>query len=628
MNNKRGIPKPVRLLYAHDDLINAETMLQAIDDAYNTAVSQKPTINKNTTKENSIQSEAPDLKRLASALKSLTPDCEEDIWKLKRLAPMAKAAKDHPELSDQLRELARDWSSGELAGSSSVAWSTAGKKGGLTGEAAFEIEWDRFSKSNYTGKSTTLNTIYYDAMEVGWKAPNDEFTTVNDDVIKADGDEPLDALQTLQKKYALINLNGRIFTFDQQRLETTAGQPAQKLELSGQGDATILLKRTINAKFPNSENKKIAAEFFESPETTLYEGVEFNPKSNSKNYLNLWVGPYRKAKKGEWPTIDAFLLNVICDGDESSYNYLINYIAHALQKPEEKPGVMIILLGGQGIGKGTFGRLMQKIWTSTYLQVSNIDAITGNFNGALERSFIVFMDEALFAGDRKSSDALKSLVTEPLILLNEKHQPARQAQSYHRFIAATNAMHLKHTDNDDRRDFVLQVSDRYKNDHNYWNELDHEMNHGGIESFMYDLLERDLSSFNVRAKPSTVALLEQKLMSLGPIERWWHDCLENGAFELIADDGERVTSGRWMNFHETSSLIAYVMEFSGGKIYRKPTPKDIVSTLTKLCPSIAKEQKSVGGIRRRGLGLPKLHVAREEFEAYIGGSLSWLQFNG
>jgi hypothetical protein len=465
-------------------------------------------------------------------------------------------------------------------------------------------------------------------MEVGWKAPNDEFTTINDDVIKADGDEPLDALQTLQTKYALINLNGRVFTFDQQRLETTAGQPAQKLELSNQGDATILLKRAIKAKFPNSEDRKIATEFFVSPETTYYEGVEFNPKRDNKNSLNLWVGPYRKAKKGEWPTIDAFLLNVICDGDESSYNYLINYIAHALQKPEEKPGVMIILMGGQGIGKGTLGRIIQKIWPSTYLQVSNIDAITGNFNGALERSYFVFMDEALFAGDRKSSDALKSLVTEPLILINEKHQPARLTQSYHRFIAATNAMHLKHTDNDDRRDFVLQVSDRYKNDHNYWNELDHEMNHGGIEAFMYDLLERDLSSFNVRAKPSTVALLEQKLMSLGPIERWWHDCLENGAFELIADDGERVTSGRWMNFHETSSLIAYVMEFSGGKIYRKPTPKDIVSTLTKLCPSIAREQKTVGGIRRRGLGLPKLHIAREEFETYIGGSLSWLQFNG
>ena len=628
MNNKSAIPKPVRLIYAHSDLINAETMLQAIDEAYNTAVSQKPTINKNITKVDSTQSEAPDLKRLESALKVLDPDCEEDIWKLKRLAPMAKAAAEHPEIADQMRELARDWSSGELAGSPSVAWSTAGKNGGLTGEAAFEIEWNRFTESNYAGNATTLNTIYYDAMEVGWNAPKEEFTAINDDVIKADGDEPLNALQTLQKKYALINLNGRVFTFDQQRLETTAGQPAQKLELSNQGDATLLLKRAIKAKFSNNKDKGIVIEFFESPETTLYEGVEFNPKSNNKNYLNLWVGPYRKAKKGEWPTIDAFLLNVICDGDESSYNYLINYIAHALQKPEEKPGVMIILMGGQGIGKGTLGRIIQKIWPSTYLQVSNIDAITGNFNGALERSFIVFMDEALFAGDRKSSDALKSLVTEPLILLNEKHQPARQAKSYHRFIAATNAMHLKHTDNDDRRDFVLQVSDRHKNDQNYWNELDHEMNHGGIEAFMYDLQERDLTNFNVRAKPSTVALLEQKLMSLGSIERWWHNCLEYGEFEFIDVHGKIVTSGRWTDFHETSSLVKYVMEFSGGKLFRKPTPKDIVSTLTKICPSITKGQETTGGFRRRGLWVPKLHVAREEFDTYIGGKVSWFRFNG
>jgi len=153
-------------------------------------------------------------------------------------------------------------------------------------------------------------------------------------------------------------------------------------------------------------------------------------QGGNKNYLNLWVGPYRKARKGHWKLIDTFLKNVICDGDEDSYNYLINYIAHALQLPEEKPGVMLILMGGQGIGKGTLGRIFQMIWTSTYLQVSNIDAVTGNFNAALERSFIVFMDEALFVGDRKSSNELKSLVTEPLIHINEQHQTARQTQVF------------------------------------------------------------------------------------------------------------------------------------------------------------------------------------------------------
>jgi len=154
------------------------------------------------------------------------------------------------------------------------------------------------------------------------------------------------------------------------------------------------------------------------------------------------------------------------------------------------------------------------------------------------------------------------------------------------------------------------------------------MNHGGIEAFMHDLLEIDLSAFNVRAKPSTPGLLEQKLKSLEPIERWWHDCLENGAFELVANEGGAVTSGRWLDFHVTTDIVDYVMLFSGGKVFRKPSSSEIVNTLCKICPSITRGQKSTGGIRRRGLCLPPLHVARKEFEKHLGGPLPWLHFNG
>jgi hypothetical protein len=166
-NNKNETPKPVELVGKTSESIEPEAMLKAIDDAHKTLAPQKPIDSNSVSKAVSLKSDLPDLNRLKSALKSLDPDCEEATWKLRRLAPMAKAATDHPELSDQLLELAREWSSGDLVGKPSVAWSTPGKSVGLTGEAAFEIEWNRFFKSNYAGQVTTLNTIYYDAIEGG-----------------------------------------------------------------------------------------------------------------------------------------------------------------------------------------------------------------------------------------------------------------------------------------------------------------------------------------------------------------------------------------------------------------------------------------------------------------------------
>jgi hypothetical protein len=435
-------------------------------------------------------------------------------------------------------------------------------------------------------------------------------------------------LPTIQQQYCLINIKGKLWVLDMRKLETrTSEGRASALVLSNRTDGSLMIMRALEAQFPAADSLSIVKKFYVSPNTTCFDGVEFNPLGASPNYLNLWVGPTIIPKAGEWKLIQSFLRNVICGGDDECYQYLLRYIAHALQKPEEKPGVMIILMGGQGTGKGTLGRILQKIWSATYLQVNNVDTVTGNFNAALERSFMVFMDEALFVGDRRAADALKSLVTEPLIHVNEKHQPARQTRSYHRFIAATNANHFKITERDDRRDFTLRVAAIHKDDHAYWNAVRYEIFNGGVAAMVHDLYEMDLSEFNVRAKPATKELLEQKLFSLGPIERWWHDFLDSGGVEkedsfLFSHENR---NSEWPEFLSTDAAIDGIMHTAGGKIHQKPSANDVVKALMKICPSIIKGQRKVDGKRRRGLVIPSLQQARAEFGQYIGGAVDWLE---
>ena len=272
-------------------------------------------------------------------------------------------------------------------------------------------------------------------------------------------DQAPNPLAILQQQYALIRLAGALYVVDRYDLELLPDNgTAKKFVPLRRPDATILMIRVVTDRFPDATAKAIVKDFYLSPETFCYDGTEFNPISTSKNTLNLYVPPTIVPSDGSSKLIREFLLNVICSGNRTNFSYLVKYLAHALQRPWEKPGVMVILLGGQGTGKGTLARILQKIWSATYLQVHQIKSVTGDFNAALERAFIVWLDEAFFVGNRGATDALKSLVTEPFINISEKYQPARQTKSFHRFFGASNADYFKATDRDDRRDFVLRVA--------------------------------------------------------------------------------------------------------------------------------------------------------------------------
>jgi hypothetical protein len=298
-----------------------------------------------------------------------------------------------------------------------------------------------------------------------------------------------------------------------------------------------------------------------------------------------------------------------------------------LQKPQEKPGVVPVLIGGQGTGKGVFFQLLKIIWARTTLLVNNVDEVVGQFNASLERNYIVCMDEALFSGDRKSLDRLKSMVTEPEIRIEEKYQPKRSIDSHHRFFAATNHDHFSHIEKDDRRFFFLRVSSDRQKDTDYFSTLCKIFEDGNaVENFVFSLLNFDLEKYDVRKRPETKEHKDQKLKSLKGFERYWYEVL------VTKDFSDETFHGRaWEEpiFMPTSDLTEMYKKFDRQAGRHESVQQGVVSELIKkLCPSAEKVTRRIdrgfqGKIQKRGFDLPNIETARKEFETHIGCAVSW-----
>lgn len=426
------------------------------------------------------------------------------------------------------------------------------------------------------------------------------------------------ALAIVQQKFALINLAGEIRIVDREQIAQVLAGSAKEISLYRRSEGVILITRELeNLPFPTTAKTEIN-NFINNPATHLYDEVAFSPLSLPPSTLNYWIGPSTQPMKGDWYVLQEFLHTVICDNNYQLFDYLIRYLAHMLQKPAEKPGIMIVLLSGQGEGKGTFFKILQRIWARTTLLVSDVDEVVGKFNAALERNYIVCMDEALFAGDKKSLDKLKSLITESTCRIEQKHQPSRSINSYHRYFASSNHNHFAHVDKDDRRFLFIRLSSVHKQDQIYFDAVNDALeNDDVIAAMMYDLINLDLTEFNIRKRPLTEEHLSQRLQSLSGFERYWHEVLQTGMLE-------RLTEWDKPRFISTKNLTDNYKDYdkNAGK-YSPIQEQQIATTINTICPSARKARPTILGKQQRGYDLPDIAVARKEFEIVLGTSVEW-----
>jgi hypothetical protein len=433
----------------------------------------------------------------------------------------------------------------------------------------------------------------------------------------------------LRSKFALYRGSGDLWVISLDELTAYRQGGRKPPEFFRRSAAALLMGRELEALPVACRPSEVIRQFFIDPQTHFYDRLAFSPVPQPNNVLNLWRPPRLHPKRGDWYPIRKHLAEVICDGNRRNFSYLLQYLAHMLQHPATKPGVMIVLLGGQGTGKGALFELLSRIWTHSVLRVSDIEQIAGRFNASLAHAYVVCMDEALFVGDRKSQDKMKSLITEPIISIEQKHQPQHSIESYHRYFAASNHDHFAQIENDDRRYFILKVSSKYQQDNDYFTKLFSAIaSDSVIEAFMHVLNNIDLTNFNPRQAPKTCAHAEQRTLSLTRFEKYWYHALWSGELPSSID---YIQEWDCEMFIPTDKLALAATKFDpGSSRYKSITPQEVARELSRLCPSASSTRKSQGyrGIQSRGYDLPTLSVARHEFEVAKGFKVDWGEDSG
>ena len=146
------------------------------------------------------------------------------------------------------------------------------------------------------------------------------------------------------------------------------------------------------------------------------------------------------------------------------------------------------------------------------------------------------------------------------MIIEMKGKDVFEVKSYLRLILATNSEWAAPVGLTDRRYFVLDVPNSRRNDHDFFKRLIYEQNNGGSEALLQTLMDFDLSDFEVRNIPETPARLEQKLLGMDMLNKWWFDVLSDKDFLIgrkllnFDDDNRVVISDLFYSFDEYAKL--------------------------------------------------------------------------
>ncbi|EGQ9188376.1 hypothetical protein O1C43_003274 [Vibrio cholerae] len=298
------------------------------------------------------------------------------------------------------------------------------------------------------------------------------------------------------------------------------------------------LYANLNYFYTDDKNQTKTANCFDlwvkDAKRNTYLGVVFDPTNKADSrFLNMWRGFDVEAVAGEdkLDRIMWHLLHVICNGNQDHFYYLLAWMAQIIQKPERKSGVCVVLKSeARGTGKSTVSVLMEKLLGQYAMRIQDSKHLLGAFNSHLANKLFVTIEEAFWSGSPKDAGKFRTLITDSTMTIEAKGKDAIEVDSYHRFLMCTNNEWAVPAHQQERRFFVLEVSDCKQQNKEYFRELYADIEEPETIGQLFSFLQHyDISPFNLHKAPMTEALQAQIMESLPSEAEWFRTVLDEGA---------------------------------------------------------------------------------------------------
>lgn len=264
--------------------------------------------------------------------------------------------------------------------------------------------------------------------------------------------------------------------------------------------------------------------FEPKPFYNVFKGFNFQPSGNKVDENK--IKPFLDHIKSIW-----------CKDNEIYYNHVIGLFAQAIQQPHRPWKIMLVLKSKEGAGKGIILDFMKNI-IGTYdpetgkqghfTPVKNQTDIFGQFTTVLEGCCMLYLDEMVWGGDKKSAGTLKALITEDTNKIEHKNIGLYYAQSFINVVSSSNEEWVVPAGDDTRRYFVLECDDKYAGiqtpESKAYFDAILDVPTQDVADYLY---QYDITGFNSKAVPITEALNDQKKATMESSKSWLLEELGN-----------------------------------------------------------------------------------------------------